>query len=145
MDTWLILPHLGLFLLRNNLFIFSSLFLNELNSSVLISEIFVKISSLESLEIYHPKSRKNIPLISEFDEFFLGHYISQEEFSGAVRFVIRDLENFRFSTEITVLPFFFENSDFLGFHIHGQFYDWTIMEYFRSFYQYRGIIFKEGI
>ena len=28
------------------------------------------------------------------------------QFNGAIRFIIRDLENFRFSTEITVLPFF---------------------------------------
>ena len=50
--------------------------LNELSSSHFpTSEIFVKILSLESLTTYHPKNRKNIPTISEFDETFLGHWI----------------------------------------------------------------------
>ena len=35
----------------------------------------------------------------------------RDEFNDAVRFVIRDLKNFRFSAEITVSPFF-ENLDF---------------------------------
>ena len=48
--------------------------LNELSSShFLTSDIFVKISSLESLATYHPENRKNIPTVSEFDETFLGH------------------------------------------------------------------------
>ena len=48
--------------------------LNELSSShFLTSEIFVKIFSLESLATYHPENRKNIPIVSEFDENFLGH------------------------------------------------------------------------
>ena len=48
--------------------------LNELSlSHFLISEIFVKISSLESLETYHPENCKNIPIVSEFDETFLDH------------------------------------------------------------------------
>ena len=48
--------------------------LNELISiHFLTSEIFVKISSLKSLMTYHPKNRKNIPFVSEFDETFLGH------------------------------------------------------------------------
>ena len=42
-------------------------------------------------------------------EFPLCYEISRDEFNGTVRFVIRDLENFRFSTEITVLPFFHKN------------------------------------
>ena len=47
---------------------------------------------------------------------FLGSYkISRDEFNGAIRFVIRDLENFRFSTEITVLPFFRKIEFFSGF------------------------------
>ena len=51
-----------------------NLFLNELSSSYfLTSNIFVKISSLESLVTYHPENRKNIPTVSEFDETFLGH------------------------------------------------------------------------
>ena len=49
-------------------------FLNELSSShFLPSEIFVKISSLKSLMAYHPENREIIPLVSEFDETFLGH------------------------------------------------------------------------
>ena len=48
--------------------------LNELSSSyTLTSEIFVKISSMESLTTYYPENRKNIPTVSEFDETFLGH------------------------------------------------------------------------
>ena len=48
--------------------------LNELSSShFLTSEIFVKISSLKSLTTYHPENRKNIMIVSEFDETFLGH------------------------------------------------------------------------
>ena len=50
--------------------------------------------------------KRAIPTISEFDEIRRGRYISRENFNDEVRFVIRDLENFRFSTEITVLPFF---------------------------------------
>ena len=51
--------------------------LNELSSShFLISEIFVKISSLKSLTTYHLENCKNIPIVSEFDETFLGHWIS---------------------------------------------------------------------
>ena len=82
----------GPFLPQNNLFIFNSIILNKLSSNnFLTSEIFVKISSLESLATYHPKNRKNIPTISEFDETSLGHYISRDEFNGIVCFVIRDL------------------------------------------------------
>ena len=44
--------------------------------------------------IYHSETRKKIPIVSKFDENFLGHYISQDEFNGIVHFVIRDLENF---------------------------------------------------
>ena len=48
--------------------------LNELSSSHFLTfEIFVKISSLKSLATYHPKNRKNILFVSEFDETFLGH------------------------------------------------------------------------
>ena len=50
--------------------------------------------------------KRAIPTISEFDEIRRGSYISRDNFNDEVRFVIRDLENFRFSTEITVLPFF---------------------------------------
>ena len=39
----------------------------------------------------------------------------RDEFNGAVRFVIQDLENFRFSIEITILPFFKKNEFFSGF------------------------------
>ena len=63
--------------------------LNELSSShFLTSQISVKISSLESLTTYHPENRKNIPIISKFDEAFLGHYILQDKVNGAVRFII---------------------------------------------------------
>ena len=45
--------------------------LNERSSShFMSSEIFVKISSLKSLMAYHLENRKNIPLVSEFDELF---------------------------------------------------------------------------
>ena len=48
--------------------------LNELSSShFLTSEIFVKISSLESLTTHHPENSKNIPTVSEFNKTFLGH------------------------------------------------------------------------
>ena len=47
--------------------------LNELSfSHFLTSEIFVKISSVESLATYHPENHKNIPIVSEFDETFPG-------------------------------------------------------------------------
>ena len=47
--------------------------LNELSSShFLIFEIFVKISSLKSSTTYHPENRKNILIVTEFDETFLG-------------------------------------------------------------------------
>ena len=50
------------------------LILTKLSSShFLTSEIFVKISSLESLATYHSENRKNIMTVSEFDETFLGH------------------------------------------------------------------------
>ena len=57
------------------IYLFSVYFiLNELSSShFLIFEIFVKISSLKSLTAHHLENRKNIPLVSEFDETFLGH------------------------------------------------------------------------
>ena len=41
-----------------------------------------------------PRKSKKFPFVSEFDETFLGHQISRYEFNSAVRFVIRDLENF---------------------------------------------------
>ena len=53
------------FLPQNNLFIFSLIYFNELNSShFLISKIFVKISSLESLKTYNLETRKKIPIVS---------------------------------------------------------------------------------
>ena len=69
--------------------------LNELTSSYFLTfEIFVKISSLESLTTYYPENRKNIPTVSELDEIFLGHWISRGESNGVIRFIIRYLENF---------------------------------------------------
>ena len=69
--------------------------LNELSSSYfLTSEIFEKISSQESVVTYHPENHKNIPTASEFDESFMGHWISRDESNGAVHFIIQDLENF---------------------------------------------------
>ena len=51
--------------------------LNELSSNhIMTSDIFVKISTLMSLAIYHPENCKNIPTVSKFDETFLGHWIS---------------------------------------------------------------------
>ena len=59
---------------HEKIYLFSiQLILNELSSShFLTSEIFVKISSLESLVTYHPENRKNILTILEFDENFSG-------------------------------------------------------------------------
>ena len=94
-------------------FILNELSLNHFPTS----EIFVKILSLESLTTFHPENRKSIPTISEFDETFIGHWISRDESDGAVRFVIRNLENFIGFPEpflqviiiiiiIIILPFF---------------------------------------
>ena len=60
------------------IYLFSIKFiLNEISSShFLTSEIFVKILSLESLATYHLETRKKILIVSEFDEFFLGHYVT---------------------------------------------------------------------
>ena len=102
--------------------------LNELSSShFLTSEIFVKISYLESLATYHPENRKNILTILEFDETFLGHWISRDESNGAVHFVIRDLENFLgfpkpllqfiFIIIIIIILPFLKISNFPGFYI----------------------------
>ena len=57
------------------IYLFSVQFiLNELSSSYfLTSEVFVKISSLESQETYHPETRKKILIVSEFDEIFMGN------------------------------------------------------------------------
>ena len=57
------------------IYLFSIQFiLNELRSShFLTSEIFVKISSLESLATYHLETRKKVLIVSEFDEIFLGY------------------------------------------------------------------------
>ena len=41
-----------------------------------------------------PRKSKIFSFVSEFDETFLGHWISRDEFNGTVCFVIRDLENF---------------------------------------------------
>ena len=71
--------------------------LNELSlNHFLTFEIFIKISSLELLATYHLENRKNIPTISEFDETFLGQWILSDKSNGAVCFVIRDLEFFKF-------------------------------------------------
>ena len=78
------------------IYLFSIQFiLNKFSSSHFMTfKFFVKISSLESLATYHLKNRKNIPTISEFDETFLGHWISQDESSGSIYFVIQDIKNF---------------------------------------------------
>ena len=75
--------------------------------------IFVKILSLESLATYHLENHKNIPIVSEFDETFPGHWISRDESYDAVHIIIRDLENFvsfpeplwQFIIIIIILPF----------------------------------------
>ena len=56
------------------IYLFSVQFIStELSLSYFLTfEIFVKISSLESLATYHLENRKNILTISEFDETFLG-------------------------------------------------------------------------
>ena len=83
------ISHSGMFLPQNNYLFSVQFILKELSSShFLTSEIFVKISSLESLANYHPKTRKKIPIFLESDEIFLGHYISRDEFNDAIYFVI---------------------------------------------------------
>ena len=59
-------------------FFFSVQFiLNELSLSHFLNfDILIKISSIESLVTYQIENRKNIPTVSEFDETFLGHWIS---------------------------------------------------------------------
>ena len=57
------------------------------------------------------------PTVSEFNEFRLCTYISQDELNDMSRVVIRDLEKFRILIEITILPFF-RNSNFPGLHIN---------------------------
>ena len=53
--------------------------LYELSSSQFpTSEIFLKISSLKSLETYHLENHKNIPIVLEIDETFLRHWISRD-------------------------------------------------------------------
>ena len=59
--------------------------------------------------------KHKIPTVLESEEIRRGNYISQDEFNGEVRFVIRDLENFLFSIKITVLPFFRKIEFFPGF------------------------------
>ena len=67
--------------------------LNELNlNNFLTSEIFVKISSLESLATYHPENRKKFRLSQNWTKIF--RVTRRDEFNGAVRFVILDIENF---------------------------------------------------
>ena len=55
-----------------------------------------------------PVVSKNVKIstVSEFDEIRRGSWISQDDSNGEVHFVIRDLEKFRISIEITILPFF---------------------------------------
>ena len=68
---WLIQVH---FFPKKNYLFSLHFILNELNlSHFLTSKIFVKISSLKSLTAYHPKNRKNIPLVLKFNETFLRH------------------------------------------------------------------------
>ena len=50
--------------------------------------------------------KREIPIVSEFDEIRRGSYILPDDSNDEVRFVIRDLEKFRIFTKITVLPFF---------------------------------------
>ena len=78
------------------IYLFSVQFnLNELSSNhFMTSEIFVKISSLESLATDHPENCKNISTVLEFDKTFLSRWISRDEFNDVVCFVIRDLNNF---------------------------------------------------
>ena len=70
-SNWLI----GVHFCPETIYFFSIQFiLNELSSSHFLTyEIFVKISSLKSFTAYHPENRKNILLVLEFDETFLGH------------------------------------------------------------------------
>ena len=42
--------------------------------------------------------KREIPIISEFNEIRLGNLNSRDEFNGEVRFIIRDLEKFQAST-----------------------------------------------
>ena len=59
--------------------------------------------------------KRGISTVSEFDEIGWGNYISLYKFNGEVCFIIRELENFRFPIEITVLPLFKKIEFFPGF------------------------------
>ena len=69
---------------------------------------------------------KNVstPTVLEFNEILCASYISRDDSNGAIRFVIRDLENklqifnrnYNFIIEITILPFF-QKLEFLGSYI----------------------------
>ena len=79
--------------------------------------------------VYHtPVTSKNmkILIISEFNEIRLGTKISQDDSNGEVRFLIRDLEIFRFSTCTIMTNYRFaifqkKNAFFQGFTLttHG--------------------------
>ena len=83
-----------------------------------------------NIVLRHPKrdASKNVPTptVSEFDEIRRASYISRDDSNGAIRFIIRDLENkfrifnrnYNFVTEITILPFF-QKLEFLGSYTSG--------------------------
>ena len=78
-----------------------------------------------NIVLRYPKcdALKNVstPTVSEFDEILRASYISLDDSNGAIRFVIRDLENklrifnrnYNFIIEITILPFL-QKLEFLG-------------------------------
>ena len=110
---------------ETNYFFSIQFILNELSSShFLTSEIFVKISFLESLTTYHPAKCKNIPTVSEFDKTFIDHWISLDKSNDIVRFIIRDLENllgfpkllWQFIIIIIIIFPFLKISNFPGFY-----------------------------
>ena len=59
--------------------------------------------------------KREILIVSESDEVKRGDLILRDKFNGEVRFVIRDLYKFLFSTEITVLPLLRKIEFFSGF------------------------------
>ena len=76
----------------------------------------------------HPNrdASKNVstPIVSKFHDILRASYNSRDDSNGAIRFVIRDLENklrifnrnYNFVIEITILPFF-QKLEFLGSYI----------------------------
>ena len=59
--------------------------------------------------------KREILIVSKFDEIRRGSQTSRDDSNGEVRFIIRDLETFHILTKMTILPFS-EYLNFLGFY-----------------------------